>query len=640
MNVCKIIQYSPRVISFGANKKKEDLPVIKYPTEKSLNPVGLPGVSYNLASGIINSANKMQVSVDTYLREYLKHLYWQPRVQSEESITRKVGKTNVTTLIDGEQIFDKSLKFIQDAKKSVQVEMFEFQNMKIDGDVWPSKGAEVVPGFEKQQKIVDTLIKKKKQNPDMKIQVILDAHKWYTDGNGYRRHYGNMKMIKYLKENGIDVVPYPRAAQQGASLQHVKLLITDNRNVVIGGMNWGTHSCANHDACVAIQTLPGEKNSEVDNITDEIFNKDWKFAWQRLGATKFVAGPLTPGEQKEYGTIKKEIKRENVEYMEIVGRLYDNPSDRNRYDENRLDLVECNPISDPKIKVLATKPRELAYVDEMGKETTRDYLKERLMSAKKLRAELFVISDKEIVETICKRHRDGNLDAKFIVSSDILESFPYCRRAYDTLLSSGVPVRLYNFDERINQRLHSKWAVFDDTELLIGSTNWSTAGLNSNLRKGQRDDYELYVEKINLQIKKLLKDVRPYEKALGIKPISDNKKLDYDKIQIRTKKLKRCYRELREKGSAEYKVNDKKYILDERQKSAVSTIIGYYELIKERNNSKEKYKRGNNECAIVIDEKDIAKVFINQFNKDWLHSKDSELEIKNSNSYATIDEVI
>ena len=640
MRINPVITYTNNVIPFSAKPKKEVLPVAQYPTPKNINPVALPGVSKPLAVRIIDGANKQHVSVDTYLREYLKHLFWQPRVLPEASIARQVGKTNITTLIDGEQIFDKTMQFLQKAEKSIQIEMFEFQNLKIDGHKWPASGAEVVPGFEQQQKILKTLIQKRKQNPDMKIQVILDAHKWYIDGNGYRKHYNNMDMIKYLKKNDIDVVPYPRAAQQGATLQHVKMLAVDGRHVIIGGMNWGSHSVANHDACVAIETLPGQQNSEVDNIIEEIFNKDWKFAWQRLGATKLITGPLTKAEQYKYNGLNREIKRENVEYMRVVGELYDNPNDRNRYSEYRLDLVKTNPVARPAIKILATKPRELELVGEEGKETTRDYLKQRIDSAKTVRAELFVLSDKEIIETVVKRHKEGTLDAKFIVASEILEEFPYCRKAYSTLVENNVPVRLYNFDERINQRMHSKWAVFDNKEIVIGSTNWSAQGLNSNLEKGKRGDYELYSRKLNKQIRGYLKEAVPYEKELGIPTFYNPKSvdLDHEALRIRRQTMKKSYAELTKLGSCTLEVGGKKLTFDESQKASFAKVIDYYDLVKKRNNEKEKYKRGNNECAIAFTNHDIANVFVHQFDKDWIHSKDS-LEDFHDHSVFEYDEL-
>jgi len=637
MRINPLINYN-NVVYFKGNKKdKNGLPEIKYPTKESLDPLELPGVSKPLAIEIINSANKLKLSVDDYLREYLKQLFWQPRVQPEASITRQVGKTNVTTLIDGGQIFEKTLELVQKAQKSIQIEMFEFQNLKIDGHIWPSRGAEVVPGFEQQQKLLKTLIKKKKENPDIKIQVILDAHKWYIDGFGYKKHYNNMNMIKYLKENGIDVVPYPRAAQQGATLQHVKLVAVDGKHLIIGGMNWGTHSVANHDACVAVETLPNEKHSEVDNIIAEIFNKDWKFAWQRLGATKLVSGPLNKEEQKDYNGIRQDIKEENVEYMEVVGTIYDNPNDLNRYAKKRLDLIEVEPIENPAIRVLATKPRELSIVKEQGEESTREYLKEKVKTVKKLRAELFVFSDKELIETIIKRYKEGSLDVKFIVASEILEEFPYCRRAYSNLVKNGVPVRLYNFDERVNQRMHSKWAVFDDTELLIGSTNWSAQGLNANLKKGQRGDYEMHTAKINAQIRGYLKEAVVYEKELGIKQFHDPRKdadLDYEKLKIRRDALRKCYAELSKTGSGKLELDGKTLTFDDSKKATLARVIDYYDLVKKRNNDKEKYKRGNNECAIAFVQKDIANVFTTQFEKDWIHSKNSLEELNdNYNSH-------
>ena len=81
-------------------------------------------------------------------------------------------------------------------------------------------------------------------------------------------------MIKFLKNNNIDVVPYPRAAQQGANLQHIKLLIVDSKKAILGGMNWGSHSAVNHDACIALEKLSDKENSEIDNIIGKVATVD------------------------------------------------------------------------------------------------------------------------------------------------------------------------------------------------------------------------------------------------------------------------------------------------------------------------------------------------------------------------------
>ena len=510
--------------------------------------------------------------------------------------------------------------------------MFEFQNPKIDGHKWPANGSEVVGGYDQHVSLLPIIINKKKENPNLKVQIILDAHKWYINGNNERdRHYNNMDMIKYLKENDIDVVPYPRAAQGGAALQHVKLVAVDGKKLIIGGMNWGNHSNANHDACIALETLPDKKNSEVDNIIEDIFNKDWKFSWQRLGKTKMVAGPLSEDEQELYKGLNKEIKQENIDYMNTVGVLYDNDIDKNRYDENdlsKLDIIKRNPVPNPAIKILATKPRELAYVREEGKETTRDYLLNKVKTAKKLRAELFVISDKEIIQNIIRRTQNGELDAKIIVDPSIIREFPYCNTAYQELVENGVNIREYKTDERINQRLHSKWAVFDDREVMIGSTNWSAMGLNQNLKKGEREDYELYTDKINEEIKEYLKTVEPIEKEVGLPPVN-RKKLDYKELYVRRTKLKKAIKDINQTGEATISLQKKEYHFTEKDRPKLSTIKGYYKIMIDRNNAKEKYKRGNNEVAIAFEKPILANVFNQQFERDWKHSESEYEKVKN-----------
>ena len=622
-------------ISFGTNpndsyQKQIPKPIVKTP--KKDHPVALEDVSFFVAKKIAENANKLGLSRTEYLIQNIKSLAYIPQVIPEDSKTAIVGRTNVTTLIDGGQIFNKAVEYIKSAQDSIQIEMFEFQHPSIDGHKWPSNGAEAVDGFEEHNSLLPMIIKKKKENPNLKVQIILDAHKWYMDGTGApTRHYNNQDMIRYLKLNGIDVVPYPRPAQSGAALQHVKLVAVDGKKLIIGGMNWGTHSTANHDACVALETRDGYKNSEVDNILTEIFNKDWAFSWQRLGRTKIVAGPLTEDEQQFYKGLNKEIKDENVEYMKIVGKLYDNEKDRNRYDEkdlSKLDIIKRNPVENPAIKVLSTKPRELAYIGEQGSESIRQYVMDKVKTAKKIRAELFVLSDKEIIQTIIDRVHKGELDAKIIVDPSIIEEFPYCNTAYQKLVENNIDVRQYKTDAKITQRMHGKWAVFNDKEVLIGSANWSAMAMNQNLKKGQREDYEKYTEEINREIVGYLKTVEKYEDALGLPPLI-RKKLDYKEVLLRRRKIKKAVNEINETGSAKIRLQDKIYEFGVKDRSDLNTVKGYYKIIIDRNNAKEKYKRGNNEAAIAFEKPILARVFLKQFEKDWKHSESEYEKVKN-----------
>lgn len=618
------------VISFSGNYANEEegkqLPRIKFSTPKELDPVRLPGVPREFAAKIIEAANESGKSVGEYLAPYLKHLLSQFKgVIPEPSVTDKVGDCKVTSLIDAKQIFNKIIDTIKSAEKSIQVEMFEMQNLKVDGDIWPSSGAENVPGWNKQQEIVDLLINKKKANPELKIQVILDVHKWYQDGFGeYKRHFSNMKMVKYLKENGIDVVPYPRTKQGGTVLQHVKFLAVDSKKVVLGGMNWGNHSSANHDACVYIESNAKanaqNKGTEVDNIIDKIFNDDWKFAWQRLGKTKMVSGPTCPEEQDEYKGKAKEILQENIDYMKIVGTLYNNPADKNRYAENRLDLPEVKPIDKPAIKTLINRPKEYNLIGKAGEESIGQYIKDQLETATSLKAELFVLSHKEIVNKIVERYKEAQnggrpFDCQILISPGILDDFPYCRNAYKQLEEAGVPIRMFNGNKDISQRLHTKWAVFNENELLIGSANWSGVGLENNIETGLRNDYPLTNKVLNERVAEYKERVDELEKELGLTSLyNEDKTIDFAALKDRRNAIKKDFASI-ESANAQ-KIEDLETVqlpkIDQFKK-----LLGYYNLIKVQEEKKATYKRGNHECATAIPSKAIAQTFLKQFSKDW-----------------------
>lgn len=583
----------------------------------------LTDISLSQIEAFNQYAYKKGLSNNDLLKALFKIMPHMPKVKAVESKNAIVGNTRVHTLIDGEQIFDKTMEIIKYATKSIQIEMFEFQNLSVDGHRWVTGGAERVAGADKQQKILYELLKKKQAHPNIKIQVILDAHKWYIDGHGKKvKHYGNQDMIRYLKQKGIDVVPYPRASQGGSALQHIKLLIVDGKDgkkAILGGMNWGSHSAANHDACIALETLPGKKNSEIDNLIDHHFNPDWELAWKKLGETKFVNGPVKKEEQKGYNGLDKEIKQENVDYMKLVGELFDNPTDRSRYQEGKLDLIPTHPIQKPQIKILGTKPKELEEIGKKGDESTREYLLEKIRTCKKMRAQLFVLTDKEIVETVIKRVKNKELDARFVISSDILK-FPYCRMAYHILRKNNIPIRVYKVDKSINQRLHSKWAVFDDKEVMIGSTNWSGMGLNHNLHIGFRDDYTLNSQKIQDEIEEYADEVRDFEQELGIPPLKDL--TDYDALVKRRKKFKKVINDLEKHGKASIELRGKVFKFTMKESSTINTIHGYYGLMKKRFNAKEKYKRGNNEISVVFESPELAKkVFGKQFDLDWEYSE-------------------
>ncbi|MBQ9688055.1 phosphatidylserine/phosphatidylglycerophosphate/cardiolipin synthase family protein, partial [bacterium] len=578
-----------------------------------------------------------------------------PQVAAVASKSAIVGNSKVTTLIDGGQYFKKAMEFVKGAKDSIQVEMFEFQNLSVDGKYWAQNGAETLPGAKEQQQLLWQIVKKKEENPDMKVQIILDAHKWHMEGkNNKVKHFSNQDMIKFLKEKNIDVVPYPKASQQGSSLQHIKLVIVDGKKALVGGMNWGTHSTANHDGSVAIETLPNKMNGEVDNLMATHFNADWKFSWERIGSTELVQGPLNKEQQALYAGKNKEIKQEAVDYYNLLSEFYNTEEAKTRYKEGRLDLIKAVPLSAPAIKVLGTKPRELAVVGEKGLESSREYLMDKIKTCKKMRGELFVLTDKELVKTIIDRHKKGELDAKFIIEASIKQQFPYCENAYDELMEAGVPVRVYKANKDVNQRMHAKWAVFDNKEVMIGSTNWSSKGLNQNLGIGRRKDYVLATAEIDDRIIESFKQVRGNEEKLHLDEIKwDGTEKTYAQLKHRKNVLRQVYNALKKSGYAKFELDGKDYeimnnsrtitvkdekglVRDYKYKekgkdplSELRTVLGYYAIIQRRQLSKQRYSRGNNEVSVAFESPSLAKnVFIKQFDMDWDHSESEYEKIK------------
>ena len=638
-----------QLLSFGAKLPKKPFtnPIKPASGEKLFN---LSKVPFEIADEIEKKAYKAGLSTAAFLAMSLKLDSIKTAPKAVDSKSANVGNSKVTTLIDGEQIFKKQLEDIKNAKESILVEMFEFQNMSVDGNYWAKNGAENTAGAKEQQQLLFEIVKKKEENPDMNIQIILDAHKWYIDGKGNNvRHYANQDMIKFLKSKNIDVVPYPRAAQQGATLNHKKLIVVDDKVAYVGGMNWGTHSAANHDAMVRIERLPNKKNSEVDNLVNEIFIPDLKFSWQRLGETKLIAGPLDKADQANYNGINKEIKEENVEYNRLLKEYFDTPEAKNRYREGKVQSIDVNPIENSKIKILQTRPKEYELIGENGLETTKEYLMDRFNTATKIRSMNFVLTDKELVKTIIKNVQSGKLDAQFIVEPSILDEFPYCENAYDELIENGVDVRIYKTDKQTRQRMHMKCTIFDDKEVVIGSTNLSTQGLTQNLDKGFRNDYTLTVEEINEKIKDSLKQVKQNESKLHIPSLDwANNENAYEDLKTRLSEFRKAYTALKNKGEAEVEVdgvklkfkkdahfvtaNDTDYEFkkndDKDAMAELRTIIGYYNIIKKRHNAKPKFKRGNNEMMVAFESPSLAKNFVKQFTLDWNYSKSDYEELK------------
>ncbi len=87
-------------------------------------------------------------------------------------------------------------------------------------------------------------------------------------------------------------------------------------------------------------------------------------------------------------------------------------------------------------------------------------------------AEVYTLTDSDVLLALASAHQRG-VDVKVLLDP----SQPYNRHSFDGLRSAGVPVRWYPVPP--GTLLHAKIGLFD-TELLLGSANWTYSGLDVN----------------------------------------------------------------------------------------------------------------------------------------------------------------
>lgn len=399
-------------------------------------------------------AKNLHMSEGEYLMHALPYLTVDPpQKEIADSVSDTVTgrhrgkpvKTKVTTLLGPEQIFDAWIKVINQTEKYAQIAMYNFENEFVEGGRGVD-GADVSPGWKKQQQVLGLIERKARQG--VRFMFILDnsvVRERDEFGNPiFPRRHTNAGMIEHLRklkeEEGlpIDVVEFPRSV---AHIYHVKLLISDGKRAIVGGMNMSNHSAANWDACVLLE------GREVANLQSSTFHPDWVLARHRKD---------------------KQLSLEQI----------------------RAELPQIDPVSHPAIKVLNTFPREYAQIGANAQEGIGDYIKGKLQDKrlKEIHSEQFIATHKEIKEKLIALHKAGK-NIRMLHSSSVVDQFPYSRKAVYDMMRHGVPVRFYNEWEEIGQKLHSKWTVFNKDEILIGSANLSARGLETNVRPGIREDY-------------------------------------------------------------------------------------------------------------------------------------------------------
>jgi phosphatidylserine/phosphatidylglycerophosphate/cardiolipin synthase-like enzyme len=98
-----------------------------------------------------------------------------------------------------------------------------------------------------------------------------------------------------------------------------------------------------------------------------------------------------------------------------------------------------------------------------------------------IHTEMFVLSDKNVINGLIDAHNRG-VDVKVLLDPNGAGKGGWNPngRTFDTLKEAGVPVKWYDVDTSVQEKLHAKWGVFDGKEVLNGSANWSYKGLHTN----------------------------------------------------------------------------------------------------------------------------------------------------------------
>jgi cardiolipin synthase len=140
-----------------------------------------------------------------------------------------VGADQVTLLRSGPATFARIQSLINAARRSIQVEIYEFG----------------------QRGLADALIAAESRG--IAVTVIDDPSELSSAATAGR-----------LRTAGVDVVDYPVRKEM---IDHVKLLVVDAQVAVVGGINWGVNSPANHDYDAEL------RGPAVHNL-DRIFARD------------------------------------------------------------------------------------------------------------------------------------------------------------------------------------------------------------------------------------------------------------------------------------------------------------------------------------------------------------------------------
>jgi len=157
-----------------------------------------------------------------------------------------VGHDQVTLLRSGPATFARIHSLIEGARRSVEVEIYEFGQ----------------PGLARA--LIDA------EHRGVAVTVIDDPSE-----------LSSAATASTLRSHGVEVVDYPIRSEM---IDHVKLLVVDSKVAVVGGINWGVQSPANHDYDAEL------RGPAVHNL-DRVFLRDLVTCGRAVAVPDAVTDP-------------------------------------------------------------------------------------------------------------------------------------------------------------------------------------------------------------------------------------------------------------------------------------------------------------------------------------------------------------
>lgn len=232
-------------------------------------------------------------------------------------------------------------------------------------------------------------------------------------------------------------VVYFAANKKRGQIDHIKMLLVDGKAALMGGMNWSSHSPVNHDADI-----------KIEGPAVVYYRKAFEEAWKKSGG----------------------------------GELPVFPTPRKLHDQNA--------------KVLGIAADNFQYTG------IRDSINENIAKAKKsIHLEAFILSDRDVIAGLIEAKKRG-VEVQVLLDPTLVGTpFSSNDKTMKYLTDADIEARWYTVDKSVNQKLHAKWAAFDEKTMIIGSANLSFKGLNVNREIGAEVDDKTTVSAFEKQFR-------------------------------------------------------------------------------------------------------------------------------------------